>query len=589
MNKNHFIRIFAVYMVIILINSILVGFFSIQLFKYILTANARDRLMTNINLIKSNIQGVNTNTNYEDLAKMYSNDTDANVSFIDEKGIVIGEKVKGLNNNINFLNLPEFIDAKKEGSGYNLVYNKEVDIYTLHMMSKTQVNNKDVYIHISMPLKDVREMNKTIVIYSLFGVIFVLISSFILKILFEKDILKPIKDIINNSQRIKDENMKGRVIVDSYDFLGIMAGEYNNMLDRLEGKINNLEDSKYSIESGFENISIGVIIVDTDYRVVFTNPFLLKIFESKYKLSEVQGKKIIELIRDSKVNKLIRQSIEDMLIEEVETTLGEDEKKIIKVSVSPIRSLIDDKKILGCFATVYDITELKKFEQMGYDFVSNATHELKTPLTSIRGFIETLKDGAMEDKEVSYRFLDIIEQECERLSSLINDILQLSELQNIKGDVNLEPCYMEDIISEVIAFLNKQSSTKDIYLLKNVQKNMPIMIINKNRIKQMLLNIIDNAIKYTQPGGEVNVKCIVDNDDVIISVKDNGIGIPKDALPRLFERFYRVDKGRSRSQGGTGLGLTIVKHIVELYNGSIEVISEAGKGTEFIIKMPLKG
>jgi two-component system phosphate regulon sensor histidine kinase PhoR len=226
-------------------------------------------------------------------------------------------------------------------------------------------------------------------------------------------------------------------------------------------------------------------------------------------------------------------------------------------------------------------------EQIRSEFVSNVTHELKTPLTSIKGFIDTLKSGAIHDEEVAERFLDIIDIEAERLTVLIEDILELSEIETMKQDVRIDDYNLEDIIKEVIDIVSQNAEKKNVQVYYDMEPSISQVHVNRDRLKQMLINLVDNGIKYNNPGGEVQIVCKRFNKNIEFHVCDNGIGIANEHIPRLFERFYRVDKGRSRNQGGTGLGLSIVKHIVNLYNGDIQVKSEVGKGTEFIIRLPI--
>lgn len=232
-----------------------------------------------------------------------------------------------------------------------------------------------------------------------------------------------------------------------------------------------------------------------------------------------------------------------------------------------------------------DITNIKKLEQMRTEFVSNVSHELKTPLTSIRGFIDTLKDGAVNDPEVAGKFLDIIDIEAERLSRLINEILQLSEIESMKQDRNIEDVFLKPVIDEVFSILQQSAEERKVGLHADIAESVSIQA-NKDKIKQLLINLIDNAIKYNIENGSVTVKAEQAGGKVLISVRDTGIGIEKEYLDRIFERFYRVDRGRSSELGGTGLGLSIVKHIVNLYQGRIDVDSDPGKGTEFKIEIP---
>jgi two-component system phosphate regulon sensor histidine kinase PhoR len=233
-----------------------------------------------------------------------------------------------------------------------------------------------------------------------------------------------------------------------------------------------------------------------------------------------------------------------------------------------------------------DITNIKKLEQMRTEFVSNVSHELKTPLTSIRGFIDTLKDGAINDPAVADKFLEIIDIEAERLSRLINDILQLSEIESMKQDQNSEMFELKPLADEVISILQITAEERGVNLEASIDETIK-MKADKDKIKHLLINIIENGIKYNKEKGSVILSAEQKESSVIISVRDTGIGIEKEYLDRVFERFYRVDKGRSSELGGTGLGLSIVKHIVNLYKGSINVKSEPGQGTEFIVKIPV--
>lgn len=237
---------------------------------------------------------------------------------------------------------------------------------------------------------------------------------------------------------------------------------------------------------------------------------------------------------------------------------------------------------LGAYFRKY-VQAMKKVENMRREFVSNVTHELKTPLTSIRGFVETLKDGAIEDPKMAHKFLDIIEIEAERLSNLISDTLLLSEIES-KQETKREPCDVNDIITEVVELL--QPKVRE-HVRLIFQPNIAVKpySCNRDRIKQLLINLVDNALKATEFGA-VTIVCRTIGNQLVLEISDTGIGMEEEQLERIFERFYRVDKGRSKAQGGTGLGLSIVKHIVELYNGTIQVSSKPGVGTEFTVKLP---
>ena len=237
---------------------------------------------------------------------------------------------------------------------------------------------------------------------------------------------------------------------------------------------------------------------------------------------------------------------------------------------------------LGLYFRKY-VLAMKKVESMRREFVSNVTHELKTPLTSIRGFVETLKAGAIEDPKIANKFLDIIEIESDRLSNLISDTLLLSEIES-KKETRREPCDVNEVITEVVDLL--QPKVKEhVRLIFHPDASVRPYSCNRDRLKQLLINLVDNGLKATEFVA-VTVSCRSTASQLVLEVSDTGIGMEEGQLDRIFERFYRVDKGRSKAQGGTGLGLSIVKHIVELYNGTIEVTSKPGVGTEFTVKLP---
>ena len=229
------------------------------------------------------------------------------------------------------------------------------------------------------------------------------------------------------------------------------------------------------------------------------------------------------------------------------------------------------------------VLAMKKVENMRREFVSNVTHELKTPLTSIRGFVETLKAGAIEDPKIAHKFLDIIEIESDRLSNLISDTLLLSEIES-KKDTKREPCDVNAVITEVVKLLQPKVR-EHVRLIFHPDASVRPYSCNRDRLKQLLINLTDNGLKATEFGA-VTISCRSTASQLVIEISDTGIGMEEEQLDRIFERFYRVDKGRSKAQGGTGLGLSIVKHIVELYNGTIEVTSKPGVGTEFTVRLP---
>ena len=255
--------------------------------------------------------------------------------------------------------------------------------------------------------------------------------------------------------------------------------------------------------------------------------------------------------------------------------------QILHFRIGPISK---GRKKYGFIISIRDITQTRQLEVMRYQFVSNVSHELKTPLTSIQGFAETLKEGAIDNRDIALRFIDIIDIEAKRLYRLIQDILCLSEIENMENndgsEVNFTP-----LIEEVVSMLEQNATEKQVEIKLDIKQPLILECANTDYVKQVIMNIVSNAVKYTDEGNVI-ISTYIEDGKKVFCVQDTGIGIPEESLPRIFERFYRVDKSRSRKSGGTGLGLSIVKHIVELYGGVVEITSKVNQGTSFKIVFP---
>lgn len=342
--------------------------------------------------------------------------------------------------------------------------------------------------------------------------------------------------------------------------------------------VENLTHRNAELEAMLSSMTGGVVAIDDSNEILFFNKAFLEIIGIH---KEIYGQPLYNILRNAAVFQIIEKVREDNKSVTKDGILLYGGNRNIRITATPLGR--EGEKWFGVLLIIEDVTQIKKLENMRSDFVSNVTHELKTPLTSIRGFIDTLKNGAIKEEAVANRFLDIIDIEAERLYILIQDILLLSEIES-KQEKNTVPCDVNQITTDVIELLQPKLTNKVQIIFEPIENLRPLSC-NQDRIKQLFINIIDNAIKYTEEG-TITVECKEDSNSLVIKVKDTGIGMEPEHLTRIFERFYRVDKGRARKQGGTGLGLSIVKHIVELYNGTIRVNSQLGEGTEFEIRIP---
>lgn len=397
---------------------------------------------------------------------------------------------------------------------------------------------------------------------------------------FSRRIVSPIKEMIQVTKEISRGNFTRVSRIKYQDELGQLEKAFNFMAEKLKQSLDDLDDRTTKMEAILSSMVDGVLAVDEHGKIILVNPVAEKMFNIDKK--EAYGRHLIEVIRNYELNEFINVSLKKGVVSFKELVLLPGEQ-ILRVHVSPFKDF--SGKIMGVVAVIRDITELRRLEKMRSDFVANVSHELRTPLTSIKGFVETLLDGAYRDPSLSKRFLSIIDFEARRLYRLINDLLDLSQLETNQVRLNLEDVSLKEIIEEVMMIFDARLKEKDLKFSTQLSENLSKVKADPDLLRQVFINLVDNAVKYTPPGGKIWIEAQESDEFIEVGVCDTGIGIPTQDIPRLFERFYRVDKARSRQLGGTGLGLSIVKHIVKSLGGDIKVESKLGEGSKFILTL----
>lgn len=486
------------------------------------------------------------------------------VTIIDKNGNVkidsLGENDKDLNDN------PEVKEARAKGIGYSNKYSENTKSDMIYCASK--LDNGDIIISgIEEPDRSIFKSENTK--YYIIVLVVVLLLSIALALKLVRIIVDPVKHLESVTAKIANGNLQTRVNVISNDELGQLGKTFNNMADQLQSKINEVVDKQNRLESILKSMQSGVIAVDNNDKIITINPYAQKIFGIN---TDVSGKPLSECIEDKRVKEILNNDIVDA----TQVKIKKPFRRFLKIKKATV---INGYKRIGKVIAIQDITEMKRLENMRSQFVANVSHELKTPLTSIKGFAETLR--YVEDEETKLKFLDIIDKETERLTRLISDILVLSDLENNPTE-ELEGFFPDEIINDAVNILSDHAKKKDIDVTFK-SSNDNYILGQKDKFLQVAINIIENSIKYSNEGAKVDINSFSNKGYYYLSVKDNGIGIPEEDLPRIFERFYRVDK--ARKSGGTGLGLAIVKHIVKSFGGDIEVKSKLGEGTEFVFKI----
>lgn len=467
----------------------------------------------------------------------------------------------------NHINRIEVKEAIKSGEGYSTRYSSTMKTNLIYYATKFDDN---VIIRSAVPLNTIKLLQREYIKYYIVILVVVVTFSILLSLRLVRIIIEPVKNLESVTSKMASGDYKIRANVKTDDELGRLGNSFNNMAYQLQMKIYEVVDKQTKLESILKSMDSGVVAVDNYNNVISINPYAESLLGIK---KNIIGECLFDYVTDYDINTFLGQEYE----------MGKEIKILhpierdIKIKKSDI---VDGIEKIGKVITFQDITDMRKVELMRTQFVANVSHELKTPLTSIKGFAETLK--IVKDDETREKFLDIINKEAERLTRLINDILVLSNIEsNLVADI--EEFLPSTVLEDVINMMRKAALNKNI-ILEFEDNNSELIVGDKDKFYQLGLNLVENAIKYSNDPG--NVKILSYNKDgyYCLKVKDNGIGIPKEDIPRIFERFYRVDK--SRKKGGTGLGLAIVKHIVKTFNGEISVESNLGKGTTFEVKIP---
>lgn len=518
------------------------------------------------------------------VADKISSDLGLRVTIIGLDGTVYGDSK--LNGNKlfeleNHLHRPEVQQALKTGFGESRRFSHTLQQNMLYVATTYGKDSTQGVIRLSIPLSEIKlvsnRLEQMLAISFLIAFIFAIIFSF----LASKLISKPIRNISEAAQDIAHGNFSKKIHVSSNDEIGDLSMAFNYMSEQIKLRLEELALSRSRLESVFLSMLEGVMVVDSNGEILLMNRALRDILLVKDKPI---GKKPIEVIRNIEIQNITDAVLKlQRSIETREISILIPKEKILLVHATPV---MRDSGPEGAVLVFHDITDLRRLEKIRQDFVANVSHELRTPISSIKGYAETLLDGALEDKENAKDFLKIIYSDTDRLARLVEDILDLSKIESGKFDMIFKPCNIKPLIERVIFSLDKQAKDKLISIKIDVDKDLPFVYVDEARIAQVLLNLIDNAIKYNKKNGTVTVSAKDRDKFIQIDVADTGVGISEKDLHRLFERFYRVDKARSRQLGGTGLGLSIVKHIVSAHHGEVSVKSVLGQGSTFSFTIP---
>jgi two-component system phosphate regulon sensor histidine kinase PhoR len=398
-------------------------------------------------------------------------------------------------------------------------------------------------------------------------------------------VTRPVVEMQDVARQMSEGNFEVRAPARSPDEIGTLGRSLNVMAGRLREKIGDLEREQAKATAVLDAMVEGVIATDGHDHIILINERARGTFGLGP--ARVERRPLLEVVRNVNLHDVLvasREAVDGSVVSR-EIRLVEPADRVLQVHAVGLRFTGDER---GVVMILHDITELRRLEQVRTEFVANVSHELRTPLTAIQGYLETLLDGALEEREHARKFLEIVFRHTERLGRLTDDLTDLSNIELGKVSLRLEPTSVAEIADSVLAIISPRASAGQVTVEAKLPADLPRVLADRDRLSQILINLVDNAVKYTPKGGHVAVDGRATEQGMVeVAVRDTGVGIPKADLPRLTERFYRVDKARSRDLGGTGLGLAIVKHLVMAHGGELDIESELWKGTTVRFTLPL--
>lgn len=524
--------------------------------------------------------------------KEVSEKTDLRITVIAADGAVLADSQADWSHMENHLHRPEIAAALAESSGSVIRYSTTLKENLLYVtVPLVQDGRVAAVIRVSTTLapleNDLAKVRSVLLVVSCV----ICFLAILISVRLSGKYTEPLEQITRVAQKIGEGRLDQRVHIRTGDEVELLAHALNTLASNLDDKVNEIIEEKRKLELILEHMDNAVLVFDKYGRITMANHMAMTSFH----IGETMlGKHNIQVIGISLLDRAIQETVAAGVSRSVDLkTDVERQKRVFQVSIVPIASIPANENenksdISGVLAVFHDITTLQEIHERQVEFVANASHELATPLTAIKGFAETLLDGALEDKELARKFVSIIHDEAERMHRLVQDLLQLAKLDSseYRQQLHLEPVNLRPMFENVIQELSSRWQGKNLTVTLDPSPEDVFALANPDWAKQVAINLLDNAIKYTPADGSVWIRYRSDGNQAVIAVRDSGGGIPAKDLPLIFDRFYRVDRARSRAAGGTGLGLAIVKFIVETLGGKIEVNSSK-TGTTFTFTLPL--
>jgi two-component system phosphate regulon sensor histidine kinase PhoR len=577
--RNLFLKILFSYLVIVCLSFFILDLLIKDEIKKVMTGKIESELLTYAELID-----LNSAQKMSEQLKQIARISGSRVTLVDAQGKVFADSGKDIAQLENHFNRPELQEARLRGKGKSIRFSQSIGVDMLYvaipMKSKSQITG---YVRLARPLDDVQRVIEKVYQSIFLAMMIVMVIALVIALVFSYRLAAPIRAMERFTERLRQGEPSGTIILKTSDETKKLADNINYLVDELQSQIRLANEEKSKLMTAFTSMTEGVLILDAEDKIEFVNSALSNMLAEQY--GDINGKTLMEALRNVDLQKAFLKFRQTHATVFEEVTLGSIEPVILSVSISSVHNYPGEEKVMVVF---HDVTRLKKLEKIRVDFVANVTHEIRTPLTAIIGYLETIQTGATSSNEDVKKFIDISLKQAGRLNRLVEDLLVISKIELGEIKFHFEEVSIRDALEGAIPLVEAKAGLKKINIHSNVQENLPQLWADRDRITQILVNILDNAVKFTPEDGSVFIEAEQKDNYAALTITDTGIGIPKEEIRRLGERFYRVDRSRSRDLGGTGLGLSIVKHLMIAQGGKIEIESQLGRGTKVSLFFPLQ-
>ncbi len=581
-------QLYPSYLLITLISLAAIGWYassSMQQFYY--TQVAED-LKASAHVIEEQVLAsykTGDSNGLDKLCKMLGTAGQRRITVIETSGKVLADSQEDPQQMDDHSDRPEIIEAMGKQIGSEIRFSHTLGLDMMYVAIPLEAKGKVVAIlRIAKPVSAINSQLKSIYYKILIGASFIAAVAALLSLAVSRKVSRPLEELKKGAELFAGGDLSHKLPVGNCQEIDAVAKAMNQMAGEIDERIRTISRQRNEHKAVLSSMAEAVLAVDSEQKLITLNSAATEMIGVD--ISNAKGRALQEIIRNPDLQNFVTDALaSNEPIEENITLHKDSEEHFLQVKSNALQDEQGQK--IGILVVLNDITRLKRLEQVRRDFVANVSHELKTPITSIKGFVETLLEGAINNPEEAKRFLDIIARQTGRMDAIIDDLLALSriEQQAQKTGIEREKVCIKDALETAIELCRNNAQAKQIDIELRCADSI-VANINMPLLEQAVVNLLDNAIKYSPSSSKIEVTAAQVGEKISITVTDFGCGIDKESLPRLFERFFRVDKARSRKLGGTGLGLAIVKHIAQAHNGSVTVESSLDKGSKFTIELP---